>query len=290
MVGNGVAPGSITAVVTELLAYAGEAPELRATPAAYALSALAGAQVPLPESALTKAFLGSPSRRRAYLAAPLAALGTTTALATVAGGTAKDPDPRVRSAACGALAAGGPVPVVLDALSAALHDPSSAVVVASATAIGGLGAGAASLLSPLGSTYDTSPSAWVRSTALTSLVAVAPASARPRVEAGLADTWPVQLSALAALPVLGTAADVTMLLTFAAKPDTRLASAAIEAITQLSPVAHHPGGEAGHAGRAREPRTGRSSPPWRTSPSPSTGPTSPPTSTPSTATSRGTRT
>jgi cyclophilin family peptidyl-prolyl cis-trans isomerase/HEAT repeat protein len=238
MASGGVAMTTVTAAqVNQLLTDVLSSSSRLSIAAAYALASLASARATLPEAALTNAFhhASTPSAR-GYLAGPLAALGSSTALSTVAGAITSDPNPRVRAAACGAIATAGATPAVLNALSAALKQSDSQVIVAAAQALAGLGPSAAAAVSELESVYDTSPSEWVRSVALTTLVAVSPSSERARVEAGLSDAWPVQLSALAALPVLGTAADVTTLLKYASlgTSNTRLAAAAIEALTSVN--------------------------------------------------------
>jgi len=234
MVRGGATPSTDASVVTQLLALAAESPELRSVAAAYALGSLTSVRVKLDETALTKAFhAAEAASARAYLTGALGSLATTTAIQTLATASASDTDARVRAAACDALATTGATAPVLAALTSALHDSDPSVVVESSTATGTLGATAATLAPTLDSAYDASTSAWVRAAIVPTLVAVAPASARSRVLAGLTDEWPVQLAAIGALPAIATAADVPTLTTLATGTDKRLASAAIEAISAL---------------------------------------------------------
>jgi peptidylprolyl isomerase len=236
LVRAGVDPGAtVGAVGAQLLAFAGSQPEARAVAAAFALAQVAG-KAALKEADVVTAFRRSPApSARAYLARSLAALNTATATQVLADASAADPDARVRADSCRFAAKAGATPPVLAALSAALGDPAAQVAVAAATAIATFGADAASLQPALVASYDKSPSAWVRSTVLTALVAVGPASARSRVEAGLKAEWPVKLAAIPALAVLGTDADVATLIALAGDPDVRFSSAAIEALASLAP-------------------------------------------------------
>jgi len=237
LVRNGAAFTLKDATEANLLTYAGKQPEARATASAYALAGLSAQNVAVPESNLVAAYANSPSpTARAYLTRSLALLATPGAIAALVKGTAHDPNAHVRSDSCRFLARTPVTPTVLNALSAALGDPSPEVVVAAATAIGTLGAAAASLAPALSSTYDASHSDWVRSTVLSTLAAVDKEAARTRVQAGLSGTWPVQLSAIGALPLLGTAADLAELLPFASGSDTRLAFAALEALATIPPA------------------------------------------------------
>ncbi|WP_394825356.1 peptidylprolyl isomerase [Pendulispora albinea] len=236
LIRSGVAFGKNDAAVERLLAHAGSHPSERATPSAFALSGLAGQKVPLPEAALLSAFASSPSpTARAYLGRALSVLKTPAAIQALVREVARDRDPHARAGLCGHLARVGATPEVLGALSSALRDRSPEVVVAAVTAIGTLGAAASGLAPALTALYDGSRSDWVRSTVLTTLVAVDKGAARSRVEAGLSDAWPVRLTAIPALAVLGTDADVAKLVSIAGGADKRLVYAAIEAIATLDP-------------------------------------------------------
>ncbi|WP_394835377.1 peptidylprolyl isomerase [Pendulispora rubella] len=236
LVRSGVAFGTNDAVVARLIHFAGTHPFARATASAYALSGLAGQRVPLPESDVLSAFSGSPSASaRAFLARVLSVVGSQAALDALARGIAHDEDAHVRSDDCRWIARAGATPAVLDALGAALRDPSPEVIVASATAIATLGPAAAALLPALTALYDASHSDWVRSTVLTTLVALDPPGARSRVASGLSDAWPVRLAAIPALATLGTDDDVAQLVRIAGESDKRFAYAAIEAIATLDP-------------------------------------------------------
>jgi cyclophilin family peptidyl-prolyl cis-trans isomerase len=109
------------------------------------------------------------------------------------------------------------------------------VQVASATAIAGLGAAASSLSPKLGSLYDSTSSAWVRSAILPALAAIDPAKSDARVQSALSDTLPVQLAAIGALGTIASDADVASLVSLATNSDARLAAAAIEALTLIDP-------------------------------------------------------
>ncbi len=236
LVRAGVAFGSHDAAVANLATYAGTWPEARATASAYALAGLASKRVALPEAAVLAAYRRSPApSARAYASRSLAVIATPASVDALVQGVAHDPDAHVRSDSCRFLARTKVTPAVLNALGAALGDPSPEVQVAAATAIGTLGAAAASLVPTLIGHYDASDSDWVRSTVLSTLAAVDPASARSRVEAGLSAAWPVQLSAISALPLLGSDADLAKLLPFAGGDDTRLAWTAIEALATIQP-------------------------------------------------------
>jgi len=236
LVRTGVSFGTNDAVVAHLIAYSGTYPTSRATTAAFALSGLSGQNIALPESDVASAFSNSPSpSARAFLARSLSVLKTPTAIAALARGIAHDKDSHARSDACRFLARTGTSQAVLDALSSALGDRSPEVIVAAATAIGTLGSAASTLTPKLNTVYDASHSVWVRSTVLTTLVAIDKDSARSRVEAGLSETLPMKLAAIPALAVLGTDGDVDKLVTIAGEPDKRLAYAAIEALATIDP-------------------------------------------------------
>ncbi len=234
-------PGNEAAVVLRLAELSATLPEARAIASAFALAAVS-AKYAVPEAAVVTAFRASPEpSARAYLLRAIASLKTATANQAMADATAGDVNARVRADACRFLAKAGAQPVVLAALTAALRDPSSQVVVAAVTAIGTLDVAAVSqLATPLAAVYDASPSAWVRSSILPVLLTLDPTVARDRVVAGLSGPWPVKLAAIAALPVLGTAADVAKLLDLVSDPEVRFSAAAIEALATLDPAAATP--------------------------------------------------
>jgi cyclophilin family peptidyl-prolyl cis-trans isomerase len=106
------------------------------------------------------------------------------------------------------------------------------VVVAAATAIASLGAGAASLAPQLDALYDNGALA-IQTAVLTTLASVDPASATPRTQQALSGPLPLKLAAISSLFTLSTPQSITTLTDLILDPDPRIASDAMNYLSYL---------------------------------------------------------
>jgi cyclophilin family peptidyl-prolyl cis-trans isomerase len=223
-----VAPEAIARLV-ELTSLA---PDERATPAAFALVSIRGTGTLFSEGPVVAAFraASSPSTR-AYLARILRRIATPAATSALFAALTTDEAIIARAEFARQV---GLLPATADTLAAldkALDDPAAQVVVAAIQSSAVLGANAASLAPRLAALVDGATSPWIRTEALTALVATDPALARPRVSAALLGTdRRFKVAAIGGLGALGTDADLVALDGLLADPDLRNVSAVIDAI------------------------------------------------------------
>jgi cyclophilin family peptidyl-prolyl cis-trans isomerase len=218
--------------IARLVELAGMAADDRATAAAFALASVRGDGSLFPEAPVTDAFhrAASPTTR-AYLARILRRIASPSAVATLIAALGSDTAVIARAEFARQLGLVPTDPTAIAALGSALRDPASQVVVASLQAIVGKGLDAASLSPAVAALVDDVRAPWIRTEALPALVAVDPASARPRVEAAVTSTSRrFKVAGVSALGTFGSDADLAKLDELMGDPDPRVVSAVIDAI------------------------------------------------------------
>jgi peptidylprolyl isomerase len=218
--------------IARLIDLAGSTEGDRATQAAFALASIKGAGTLFPETATLGAFRSAaPPSTRAYLARILRRIATPAAESALALALAADESIIARAEFArqiGLLPIG---PGVIAALDKALGDPAAQVVVAALQSAAGKGVDAATLAPAIAALVDGASSSWIRAEALPALVAVDPASARPRVEAAVSsNARRFKVAGVAGLAALGTDADLAKLDTLLGDADPRVVSPVIDAI------------------------------------------------------------
>jgi peptidylprolyl isomerase len=223
----------------QLLALAADPSSERATPAAFALASLPGdAATVFPEASTLSAFetARSPSTR-SYLARVLRRLGSPASTDALIAASAAESSIPTRAEIARNIARLPFSDGVANTLAATLSDPSAQVVVATLEAITARLAEAASLSAPVRALAEGASSPWIRARAITALVAIDPATARPTVELTLqSNDRQLRLAAIAALGVFATDADLATLKLLLSDPDPRIVSPVIDTLASFEPA------------------------------------------------------
>jgi peptidylprolyl isomerase len=223
-----VAPEAIARLVD--LASSAEADG--ATQAAFALASIKGAGTLFPETATLRAFdLAASPSTRAYISRILRRIATPAAEGALVAALGSDESIIARAEVARQIGLLPTTASVIDALGQALGDPAAQVVVAALQSAATKKVDAAPLTAAIAALVDGASSSWMRAEALPALVAVDPASARPRVEAAVSSTARrFKVAGVAGLAALGTDADLAKLDTMLGDADPRVVSPVIDAI------------------------------------------------------------
>jgi cyclophilin family peptidyl-prolyl cis-trans isomerase/HEAT repeat protein len=205
--------------------------------AAFALSRYKGPLTEVPVTSLTDALLKTPSAdARALLCRTLGRVKSPVASSILVRQLMNDPAIGVRADCAGGLGNQDMNEILLAAERQKLTDASSPVVISLLESIAEQGPAAEALADNLVSLVNTSPSAWIKGTALKALARVNPERARPKANEVLTRFSAAQnpvlfTSAIGALGMLGSDSDIERVGNFILAVDSRVAVAAIDALS-----------------------------------------------------------
>ncbi len=223
-----VPPGLLSRLARAAQSRGGEA-----TLAAFALARFKGTAAMLPTDEVLNAAANAASEfPRAFLTRVAGKIHTPASLALLVKGAANLSSLAVRIEAVKALGSQEPTPECLQALNTAFGDAYQHVVFEALVAAGKLGPKAATLSPAILSLWNSSRSTWIKGTALKTLSHVDPTAARAEVTKTLSNASSPNLTeAVAALGILGQAADVQKLATYLTNTNILVAGAAAEGLS-----------------------------------------------------------